>query len=178
MSFLDFLFLSFSSDNWLLILSSWPRDLSLKSTSLPCYKTVQILSSWTFQIKMHFATLSILQFLFPALLTKSSFFSFVFQKQYWAKDSNTITDCPQSNRREECVLPFSTLLMTWVFWLTYIFPQSLLIKITVSLDHSSYLEKLTFKFLIYRTLEGSLKTVISLQGQSWWLSTFVSYLLL
>lgn len=114
----------------------------------------------------------------PSTSHQKQFFSFVFQKQYWAKDSNTITDCPQSNRREECVLPFSTLLMTWVFWLIYIFPQSLLIKITVSLDHSSYLEKLTFKFLIYRTLEGSLKTVISLQGQSWWLSTFVSYLLL
>lgn len=49
----DFLFLSFSSNNWLLILSSWPRNLSLKNSNLPWCKIATILGPWTLQIKTH-----------------------------------------------------------------------------------------------------------------------------
>lgn len=48
----DFLFFSFSSNNWLLILSSWPGDLSLRSYGFTMLQSrTNILGPWTFQIK-------------------------------------------------------------------------------------------------------------------------------
>lgn len=41
-----------------------------------------------------------------------------------------------------------------------------MIKIAPALNGSSYLETPTIEFLIYHTLKGSLKRVVSLQGQT------------
>lgn len=62
-----------------------------------------------------FATLSIFAVFMPSTSHQKQYFSFVFQKQYWTKDRDTITECQQYNQREEYVLPFSTLLMTWAW---------------------------------------------------------------